>query len=364
MEESLFIEWVNKYFKGITIRVVETLNGDDAPRTYLHRELLKKDFSVTGKWETLIGEHQLVAADFVAMDSSLPLKSRGSLGKASGDIPKQGIEFTLNEKQLSELDALVAQGGSKEQIVAKLFADTPKAIGGVYEKNEFAFLQGLSTGITLVEDPNNVGTGVRLDFGYPSSNKFNMPQITEDLNVDQFLQPLLDKASTDGNSPSVAYTDPATINALRSTDWAKQLFVTGGGVAVMGADSKLPRPSLSKLNEVLQDEYGFVFRPINRSVRLQKDGVNTDVKPWAPGAIVFTDAGVVGSLAYARLAEQNHPVAGVSYQLVDDYILASKFRTNRPSLKEFTTAQARSIPVISNVDRIYLLNVAQAPPTT
>lgn len=359
MEESLFIEWVKKYFKGITIRVVETLNGENSPRTYLHRELLKKDFSVTGKWETLIGEGQLVAADFVSMDSSLPLKNRGSLGRASGDIPKQGIEFTLNEKQLSELDALIAQGGTKEQIVAKLFSDTPKAIGGIYEKNEFAFLQGFSTGITLVEDPQNVGTGIRLDFGYLTANKFTMPVITPTLDVEQYLSPLLDKASLDGNSPSVAYADRATINALRTTEWAKQLFVTRGGVTVIDSGNQLPRPSLSKLNEALRDEYGFVFRQVDRSVRLQKNGVNTDVKPWAPGAIVFANSGVVGSLAYARLAEQNHPVDGVSYQVVDDYILASKFRHNRPSLKEFTTAQARVVPVISNVDSIYLLNVAQ-----
>lgn len=363
MEESLFIEWVNKYFKGITIRVVETLNGEKSPRTYLHRELLRKDFSVTGKWETLIGQNQMVAADYVSMDSSLPLKSRGSLGKASGDIPKQGIEFTLNEKQLSELDLLVAQNGTTEQILAKLFADTPKAIGGIWEKNEFAFLQGLSTGVTLVEDPQNVGSGIRLDFGYLADHKFSMPYITPDLDVEAYLQPLLDKADSDGNKPAVAYTDRATINALRSTEWAKQLFVTSGGVTVVDSNSKLPRPSLSKLNEVLMDEYGFVFREVNRSVRLQKNNVNTDVKPWAPGAIVFANAGVVGSLTYARLAEQNHPVDGVAYQLVDDYILASKFRTNRPSLKEFTTAQARSVPVISNVDEIYLLNASQTPTT-
>lgn len=53
----------------------------------------------------------------------------------------------------------------------------------------------------------------------------------------------------------------------------------------------------------------------------------------------------------------NHPVAGVSYETADNYILVSKYRENRPSLREYTTSQARVVPVISNPDRIYTQDI-------
>src|ERR1700712_4812414 len=166
MEQSLFIQWVAKYFPAITVRVIETLNDTKNPLTYLHRTMLRKDFSVSGKWDAISAANTLVMADVVAMDSSLPLKKRDSISKASGDIPKMGMELKLNEKQLTDLDTLIAQGGTDQQILAKLFADTPRVIGGIYERNEAIFLEGLLTGIALVDDSENVGTGIRVNYGY------------------------------------------------------------------------------------------------------------------------------------------------------------------------------------------------------
>ena len=57
-----------------------------------------------------------------------------------------------------------------------------------------------------------------------------------------------------------------------------------------------------------------------------------------------------------RLAEQDSPVAGVAYQTVEDFILVSKFRLNRPSLAEITNSQSRVVPVIDGVEDIYLLD--------
>jgi len=56
------------------------------------------------------------------------------------------------------------------------------------------------------------------------------------------------------------------------------------------------------------------------------------------------------------LAEKKHPVAGVSYETANEFILVSKYRVNRPSLREYTTSQARVVPVITNVDKIFTLD--------
>lgn len=354
MEQSLFIQWVNKYFPGIVVRVVEKLNDTKNPLPYWHRRMLRKNFSVSGKWESVVAEHALVAADIVAMDSSLPLKKRDSLSKASGDIPKMGMELTLNERQLTDLDTMIAQNAEQKQILAKIFEDTPKVIGGVWERCEAMFLQGLSTGITLVTDSSNVGTGVRLDFGYLAANKFNCEVLwsnTASKPLDD-IKKVLDKAREDGNVIRIVLMDRVTFNRMVATTQVKEKYAFALGFV----GTNIQSPNLAQANQMLSAEYGFQIELVERSVKTEKNGVRSNHTPWAAGAVVFLTQEQIGDLVWARLAEMNHPVENVSYQTVDDFILVSKFRTNRPSLKEFTTSQARVVPVINNVDEIYHLD--------
>ena len=354
MEQSLFIKYVSKFFPGITLKVVENLNDTKNPLTYLHRSLLKKDYSVTGKWESINSANTMVMADVVAMDSPLPLKKRDSISKANGDIPKMGMELKLNEKQLTDLDTLVAQGGTDAQILQKLFADTPKVIGGIYERLEEMFLQGLSSGVTLVEDTENVGTGIRLDYGYAAANKFGVTKVWTDVTATPFddIQRLLDKAAADGYPPAVVRMDATTFKNLSKTTQAKELFSFSAGFV----GSNIPVPSLSQMNSFTSDRFHFTIEIVSRSVRYEKNGVQTVKQPWTAGQVIFTQPGVIGSITYARLAEQNHPVENVSYSNVDDFILVSKYRQNKPSLSEYTNSQARVVPVITNVESIYLLD--------
>lgn len=356
MEQSLFIEYIKKYFPGIVVKVVETLNDTKNPLTYLHKRMLRKDFSVTGKWESINTANTLVAADVVAMDSSLPLKKRDALSKANGDIPKMGMEMKLNEKQLSDLDVLVAQRASDTQLMAKLFADTPKVIGGISERNEAMFLEGLSTGVTLVEDSENVGTGVRLDYGYLAANKFGVTTVwsnTAATPLDDF-QRVIDKAKLDGNNITRVQMDSTTFNYMVATTQMKQYFAFTIGYV----GSNLFSPDLSQINTALGKRFGFTIELVDRSVRTEKNGVQTASKPWGVGMIVFTCSDIVGSLTWAKLAEQNHPVEGVSYETADEFILVSKYRINKPSLSEVTSSQARVVPVITNVDQIYTMDRA------
>lgn len=351
MEPSNFLEWVKRYMPGIVIRVTQTLNDENRQPTYLHKRMLRKVFSVTGMWEALSVNGQLVAADFVAMDSSLPLKKRPTYGKANGEIPKQGLEFHLNEQQLTNLDTLVAVGTSNEVIVAKLFQDVPNAIGGIYEKNEGAFLQGFSTGITLVQDDKNTGTGIRLNFRYLDENKFTSDVPFSDPTSRPFdqMQPMLEKATADGYPVTIIFTDPATVQNIAKTDQAKEIYGFFAGFA----GQNIPTPSLSRLNEATKDRFGFVFEVVDRTIRTQKNGVNTSYKPWQAGMMIGVNSDQVGELQWATLAEDNHRVDGVEYQKADEYILVSQYRQNRPSLSEVTSAQARVVPVIGGVEQIF-----------
>lgn len=357
MEPSLFVEYVKRLFKKVSHGVVERLNGkdpnDNRETRYRHKKMLRPEYSVSGKWESITVNGVTVAADYVAMDSSLPLKRRDSIGKASGDIPKQGMELSLNEQELTDIDTMIATNEPEANIIGKLFQDTPRVIGGIYEKNEYSYLVGLSTGITLVEDATNTGTGIRLDYKYLPENKFGTSKLWSDVTstpLTDIDQKILAKASDDSKTVLRIMVDKATFRNIQKTNEARELYASYSE----NYGTNRPIPNFAKLNAAVADEYGYVFEIVDRGVVIEKNKIRTTVKPWAPGAVVAITAEIVGTLTYAKLAEQNHPVAGVTYELVDGYILVSKYRKNQPSLAEYTSSQARVAPVIA--ETVYLLD--------
>ena len=360
MAQSQFIQLIDEYMAQLVLRTVIRLNGTtEKPSTYLHQLMLDKEYSVDGKWTSLSGDFGTVMADFVALDSSLPLKTRDSLGQASGDISKQGLELWLNEKQLRELQILSQQGGQKAEIAKRVFEDIPRVIKAIYDRNEFMFLQGLSSGVA-VADTDNTGTGVRLDYKYPSSHKFGVGVLWSNpatsTPIDD-LQRMQDQATIDGGTINKLMMDPFAYNNLIKSAQMKDLH--GVGINFGGDYSKIPSLKRSQILEVLQDRLEINdIQVIKWATRYEKNTTKTTVKPWAEGAVVglSTTDSTVGSLVHTRIAEMDSPVENVSYQTADGYILVSKFRENRPSIKEFTKSEAAAVPVISKTDQIYLLD--------
>lgn len=353
METSNFAEWLELYFPGITLRVVETFNGESLAPQYLYRRFLRQRFSVDGKWNSLSVNNRLVAADVIAMDSAIPLKNRPAIATATGDIPKMGIELAIREQKLTELQTLVAMGKLAEA-QALFFSDTRMVIGGQYERLEAMFLEGLSSGVVVVEDTETVGTGVRIDYGYLAANQFESETAWSNPASKPLsdIQALLDAANLNGNTPTLAMMDLTTFNNMIKTAEVKDVYAAAFGIF----GTTIPTPTRDQLNTALNDRYGFTIEVVNRSVTLQRNGANTVVKPWKTGSVVFTNTNDLGSLVYAQLAEENAPVAGVAYQKVDNFMLVSKYRLNRPSLMEVTNSQSRVVPVIDNVNAIYTLD--------
>ena len=360
MNPSLFLALVQQYFPSLVLKIVEKYNGQNTPLPYYYRQYLRKVFSVDGKWSTISVNNSLVAADLIAMDSEIPLKTRPTMGIYTGDIPKLGMELALNEKELTDLQTLVARLGfngsaSTAQIVAKLFRDTDRVIGGVYERLEMMFLQGLSSGVTVVDDSETVGTGIRLTFNYPTANQFTSSTTWANAGTATpftDMQKVIDAAVNNGDVITAVLMDRTTLNRIAATNEGKQLYASASGF--FGAN--IPVPTLDQLNTAVRAKYGFEIRIIERSVRLEKNGAKVAINPWKFGSVVFITSDQLGSLTHARLAEMDHPSAGVSHQTADEFMLVSKFVLNRPSLKEVTNVQARVIPVIDAVDQIYILD--------
>ncbi|WP_109437823.1 major capsid protein [Aquimarina sp. AU119] len=357
MEESLFVQYVKKYLRPIAQRIVERINGEKKELTYRFQEMLTKRFSPTLTWKTLSKNGNMVAADIVSLDSSLPLKKRDSVSKIKGDIPKLGIKFKMNERQMQDVNILQATQNNEDELIRSLFEDTPKVITGVYERLEYMFHQGLSTGVALVSEDYTTGTGVRVDYGHPDSKKYGASvkwSSTDAKPVDD-IERILDEAEDEGDSPQYIIMDRSTWNVFKTNEQVKSLHAGMLGLTT----GTFPIPTLEQVNDALLTNYNVTLIVVNRSVSIEKNGVITKRKIWEPNKVSFIPSLNVGSLTYGTVAEELHPVGGVEYAKVDDYILVSKYRKNDP-LAEFTSSQAFVLPVIDMIDEIYILDVEEA----
>ena len=357
MKESLFIDIVKRFLPRLS-NLIELINGKRGnQQSYLHKTMLRKEYSADQKWESASVNTSYVAADMVAMDSPLPPKARDTVGRASGVLPKVGMKKILRETQINAINIMKAQGRNFETIANKLANDAVACAAGIDEANEANFLSGLSNGVVVVEDENNTGVGLRIDFGYREENTFGV--LEADQISDHDIKRVLDKADADGNAISRIMVSLATYNKIRQTDWAKALVANYRGVSFQNV-ANLPVPTATIFDEAFADDNnGVQFVKVDRSIIAEKNGQRKSYKPWNDDRLVFlvSDA-EVGALVWGTLAEATNPVAGVEYTTVDEYKLISKYSKNDP-LQEFTSGQALVLPVIENVDQIYVLDKSE-----
>lgn len=358
MIQTLFLEFVEKYFRKFVGKITEKFNDKSKEPELLHKTMLREEYSADMTWEAEGIDHNVIAADVVSMDSTLPLKRRDTLRRAGGKLPKIGIKFKLGEKQISDINVMIARGTEESTIAAKIFNDVEKSIKGVDVRTEIMFLQAFSTGFCLVESDENDGTGIRVNYGYKEENTMHALVAawgeSTATPIDDIRQ-LFDKADEDGNNIGYIYLSKKRLDNIRNSDQGKTL-VAGYQNQLYTDVANLKVPSRKTMLEALNDEFDAVFEVVGASYKIQ--GVNgkfSYVKPFDEDNIIATPDKVVGRLVYGTLVEETKPVAGVIYQKSGSHILVSKFSKNDP-FAEFTTAQAICLPVIDGVEGIYVLH--------
>jgi len=355
MNPSFFIEYIAKYFAPLVQKITELINGKKTEETLLHKTMLTDEYSADLKWGAKEINGSIVAADVVSMESSLPLKKRDSISAASGDVPKIGLKLRKGEKTIKDIQVMAATGANEQQIVQKIFDDVPKVIKGIDVRKEIMFQQALSSGVTLVEDDENTGIGIRVDFGYKAENIFRskVPWGNTGYTPQDDIDEVFDKVEDDGNAIILVMMSKKYFNLFKNSTQGKVIAANFSNYVYASA-SNLPIPSKATFLAALEDLYGAKFQIVNSSFRVEKDGVQKTVKPWAEANIVFLYDTTIGRLVYGTLAEKTNPVAGVVYQDGTQGTLISKYSKNDP-LEEFTAGQALAIPVIDGVRSIYLL---------
>lgn len=359
MRASLFHAYVAKFFPKLQM-FFEKVNGKrDGQLTYLHKDtsILHREFSPDNKWESGSVDTRYVAADFVALDSELPIKSRDSIVSANGKIPKSGIQRIMKESDFTNIRIMEAQGATAQRIARKLANDPAACDAGLDEKNEYNLLFGLSNGYLAVKDEDKPDALMRLNYNYMPEHCFGV-ETQGSLTLGD-IKRVIEAADADGNTIVQIWIAKSTYNALKQTQGAKELVATFDG-RIYTDDTNLPVPTASKFNEAFADDNnGVTFRVIDRSVLLEANGVKTSVKPWNKNKLIFVCQTMVGALVYGQLAEMSNRVDGVDYQVIDEYKLISKYSETNP-LREMTSGQQIAVPVIENIDQLYSLDITEA----
>lgn len=356
MEKSLYFEYTKKNFPALVTQIVEKLNEKrQQTLPYYYKNLLTPTFSADGRWSSVLAEYTRVAADIVSLDSELPLKSRDTLTTAQGDIPKMGLKLYLSEKQMKDIDAMVAMSYPFPMIANKIFEDTPRVIEAIYERIEDIFLSELSTGVGVSE--RNNGTGVRIDVGYLPENKFGVQTTWADhldtaMPLDD-IQKIFDKAMDDQNLITDIWADDFWLNAFYKNQQVRSQFAFDAGVAT--TNTTVPVLDFEKAGQVLMTKWNITLHRVARKIKTEINGKKQNHNPWQEGMAVFTCDTTLGDLVWTTVAESTRRVANVQYQDADQFILVSKYSLVDP-LREFTASQAMVLPIINNVDRIYQLD--------
>lgn len=361
MNSSLFLKYVLSFFP-ILKTLIEKINGKRKNElTYLHKDtsILRRVYSTDNKWEADTVDTSYVAADYVAIDSPVPLKARDRIAVANGKLPKMGMKKHLKESEILALRMMEVQGGQTAEIRRKLAQDPVSCSVGIDERNEYALLYGLSNGYVAVRDDDNPKELLRISYQYLEDNKLGINSTKEGLTVDD-LKNAIDRAASDGNTIIQFWIAKTAFDALKKSQGAKELVATYNGQSY-DSNTKLPTPTTSKFQEAFEDETGVTFRIINRTVRLEEDGVRRSVKPWNKNMVIGVCNTMIGALVYGQVAEATNRVNGVTYQQID-YKLISQYSTTDP-LMETTAIQAYCLPVVEDVDTIYQINLTVEDPT-
>lgn len=314
-------------------------------------------------WESLAGSGGTpVMADVVEYNASAPLKTRRTLTKQSGDIPKIAIKRRMDEKDYNDYLTMKARAlgdANKTALLDLIFEDVDFCYTGVQARTEFLCLQALSYGeITLTSSNNNgIITETDVDFGIPSGNKTAVGVIWSTAASATPLADIKTKvvaASNNGHKIQKIIMDRTAFDYLVATSEAKETFASFRGYSSKTKQFLM----LQDINLYLEGHMLPPIAVVDSSVRFENsEHTLSSVAPWKTGYVTFVTDQKVGNVKHGPIAEENAPSVKKNAIMVKrDHVLITKFSELEP-FAEFTKGQANAFPTFNDVDSVYLLKV-------
>lgn len=244
------------------------------------------------------------------------------------------------------------------QLVNLMWGNVDKVVKSVQSKLDIIFLGALSNkGVFTFDTTNNPEGGVRgtIDYKMPSENTATVTTDWTDGNVStvdcfEDIQGIVDKAQ-DKVVFSKMLMSQKRLSYMLKNKKLKQ--------AVFGTDKSGTPLLMDNLNNFLRANGFPEVEVIRRTVRIQNNGTLTDYTPWNDKNIVFVPEGRLGLIKNAYADSELKPDPGVAYSnygriRISQWAIGEREGSNHV---EFTKAQSLSLPVITEINGIYSLQV-------
>lgn len=316
------------------------------------------------RWETLIGSKGVpVMADVISFDASAPEKTRETVAKSYGDIPKIAIKRSMNESDWNKYKQLLNDVNGRSDLKAILdlvFQDLDFCYNGVQARMEWLAMRAMSTGVIALTTSNNNGlvTETDVDFGIPALNKAG---VSVNWATSATCTPLADLEARCDYASSIGIT--VNYIVMRKTQWlqVKNATDTANRLKYWINSTSKVMTTLEMVNGYLAANQLPPIVVIDPSVRIEDgDHARTTVNPWEDERVAFLTDLKIGAVQHAPIAAESSPeVAKKATMVKKDFTLLSKWAELEP-FKEFTKAEANAFPVLNDPDTIFLLRTNNA----
>lgn len=317
-------------------------------------------------FEEWLGQyHMTIAAATIGDNSFEPIVGREGMEKFAEKVLNHAITIPMTDddyrKVLSILDSKSLPDKVKTtQLVNSMFKDAKDAVAGVLAKIDLIFLTALSNeGIVTLDENNNPEGGVRgtINYQQPAENIATASTQWTDANiatVDVFedIQAIAEAASEKVALAKILCA-PKIINYICRSKKMKQV--------IFGTDKSSTPLLLANLNAFLAQNGLPVFEPIRREILIQNHTKRTPLRPWNEKNIVFVPDGKLGLVKNAFANNELKQQPGVAYSNYGR-IRVSQWgvgETQDSNGVEFTKAQCRALPVITEMSGIYTLKTQE-----
>lgn len=244
------------------------------------------------------------------------------------------------------------------QLVNLMWGNVEKVVKSVQSKLDIIFLGALSNkGVFTFDATNNPEGGVRgtIDYKMPAENTASVTvdwTETNKANVDCFedIQALIEKAQDKVVFSKMLMSQNRLSYMLKNRKLKQVIF---------GSDKQGTPLLMAGLNDFLRANGMPEVEVVRRTVRIQDNGKLTDYTPWNDKNIVFVPEGRLGVIKNAYADSELKPDPGVAYSnygriRVSQWAVGEREGSNHV---EYTKAQSLSLPVFTEINGIYSLQV-------
>lgn len=315
-------------------------------------------------FEELIGQYGIsVAAATLDSSGKEPVMGVEGLQTMQSKVLTHQLSYAMPIEQyrlvLQVLDSRSITNKEKmRQLVNLMWGNVEKVVKSVQSKLDIIFLGALSNkGVFTFDATNNPEGGVRgtIDYKMPTENTAKTTldwTDTNKANVDCFedIQALVDKAQDKVVFSKMLMSQNRLSYILKNKKMKQVIF---------GTDKQGTPLLLAGLNDFLRANGLPEVEVIRRTVRIQNNGKLTDYTPWNDKNIVFVPEGRLGVIKNAYADSELKPDPGVAYSnygriRVSQWAVGEREGSNHV---EYTKAQSLSLPVFTEINGIYSLQV-------